>query len=90
MKTCKYILNLYYKLQIQNIKSLAQYRSDFLLMIFFTGFSQICNLLIIGIICRNIPQIEGWTLWEILLLYSFLLFSEGCINFFFSRHLENY
>lgn len=52
-------------------------------MIFFTGFSQICNLLIIGIICRNIPQIEGWTLWEILLLYSFLLFSEGCINFFF-------
>ena len=24
-----------------------------------------------------------WKLWEILLLYSFLLFSEGCINFFF-------
>lgn len=74
---------LYWCLQLQNMKSLAQYRADFLIMMFFTVFSQICNLAVLGIIYSNIPAVGGWTLWEILLLYSFLLFSEGVINFFF-------
>lgn len=79
----KRYLSLYWQLQVQNMKSLMQYRTDFLMMIFFTGFSQICSLAVIGIIYSNIPEVAGWTMWEILLLYSFLLFSEGCINFFF-------
>lgn len=83
MKKWKRYLKLYVQFQIQNIRSLAQYRTDFLMMIFFTVFSQVCNLGVLGIIYSNIPQVGGWSLWEILLLYGFLLFSEGCINFFF-------
>lgn len=60
-----------------------QYRADFLMMIFFTFFSQGCSLGLISIIYSNIPQVGGWTMWEIYLLYGFLLFSEGFINFFF-------
>lgn len=74
---------MYGQIQMQNMKSLAEYRTDFLMMVFFTGFSQICNLGVLCIIYSNIPEVGGWKLWEILLLYSFLLFSEGCINFFF-------
>lgn len=83
MRRWRHYLKLYIQLQVQNIKSLAQYRTDFLMMVFFTLFAQICNLGVLGIIYSNIPQVGGWKLWEILLLYSFLLFSEGCINFFF-------
>lgn len=83
MRRWKHYLRLYVRLQVQNMKSLAQYRTDFLMMLFFTLFSQVCNLGVLGIIYSNIPEVGGWTLWEILLLYSFLLFSEGCINFFF-------
>lgn len=78
-----HILRLYGQLQLQNIRSILQYRVDFFLMLGFTLFSQICSLSVIGIIYSNIPQIAGWILWETLLLYSFLLFSEGSINFFF-------
>ena len=83
MRKCGAYIKLYLLFQMQNIQSLAQYRTDFLIMIFFTLFSQGCNLGLIGIIYSNIPQVGGWTMWEIFLLYGFLLFSEGFINFFF-------
>lgn len=83
MKKWKRYAGLYWQLQMQNIRSLAQYRADFLMMVFFTLFSQGCNLALVGIIYSNIPQVGGWTLWEILMLYGFLLFSEGFVNFFF-------
>ena len=75
MKRWKRYAGLYVQLQIQNIRSLAQYRADFLMMVFFTLFSQGCNLALVGIIYGNIPKVGGWTLWEILMLYGFLLFS---------------
>lgn len=48
MKNYRNYIKLYILFQIQNIRSLAQYRTDFLMMIFFTLFSQGCNL---GLIC---------------------------------------
>ena len=81
-KFVRYI-KLYILFQMENIRSMAQYRTDFLMMIFFTCFSQACNLGLIGMIYSNIPQVGGWTMWEIFVLYGFLLFSEGFINFFF-------
>ena len=83
MKTLGKNIDLYLAFQKQNIKTLLQYRGDFLMMVVFTLFSQGCSLGLIYIIYGNIPQVGGWTMWEIYLLYGFLLFSEGFINFFF-------
>lgn len=83
MKKWKRYTKFYIWYQIQNIKSLAQYRADFLMMVLFTLLSQGCSLALTGIIYSNIPAVGGWTMWEVLLLYGFLLFSEGCVNFFF-------
>ena len=74
---------IYRKMQEMNIKSLMYYRADFLMMTFFTLLSQVSNLAVIGIIYTNIPTVGGWSVWEILLLYGYLLFSEGWVNFFF-------
>ena len=74
---------IYRKMQEMNIKSLMYYRADFLMMTFFTVLSQVSNLAVIGIIYTNIPTVGGWSVWEILLLYGYLLFSEGWVNFFF-------
>ncbi len=82
MKSIKKNLYLYCKIQFVNIKSLAQYREDFIIMMISTTLSQICNLALIGVIYANVPTIAGWNVWEILLLYSFLLFSEGSVNLF--------
>lgn len=74
---------IYRKMQEMNIKSLMYYRADFLMMTFFTLLSQVSDLAVIGIIYTNIPTVGGWSVWEILLLYGYLLFSEGWVNFFF-------
>lgn len=70
-------------MQEMNIKSLMYYRADFLMMTFFTLLSQVSNLAVVGIIYTNIPTVGGWSVWEILLLDGYLLFSEGWVNFFF-------
>lgn len=59
------------------------YRTDFLIMMFFTIFSQCFSILVLGIIYSNVSAIGGWLFGEVLLLHAFLLFSEGSINFFF-------
>ena len=53
------------------------------MMTFFTLLSQVSNLAVVGIIYTNIPTVGGWSVWEILLLDGYLLFSEGWVNFFF-------
>ena len=83
IKRWKRYFVIYWKIQLQNIKSLEQYRADFFMMLFFTTLSQVCNLSVIGIIYSNIPSVGGWNMWEILILYGYLLFSEGSVNFFF-------
>ena len=77
-------------MQEMNIKSLMYYRADFLMMTFFTLLSQVSNLAVVGIIYTNIPTVGGWSVWEILLLYGYLLFSEGWVNFFFQGSCANY
>ena len=83
IKRWKRYFVIYWKIQLQNIKSLEQYRADFFMMLFFTTLSQACNLSVIGIIYSNIPSVGGWNMWEILILYGYILFSEGSVNFFF-------
>lgn len=61
---------------------MMKYRMDFLMMMFFTLVMQACNLFVITTIYENIDFISGWDYWEVLVLYSFLLFSEGFINLF--------
>lgn len=83
MKKVLYYMEIYWLLQRQNIKALMEYRIDFLIMLFFTIFAQGCNLAVVNIIYINTPEVGGWKYGEVLLLYGFLLFSEGSINFFF-------
>lgn len=83
MRKWKHYFTMYWLLQKQNMKALLEYRADFLIMMFFTVLSQGCNLAVIGIIYSNIPAVGGWKFGEVLLLYGFLLFTEGSINFFF-------
>lgn len=86
IKKWKRYFIVYWKIQVQNIKSLEQYRMDFLMLLFFTVLSQVCNLSVIGIIYDNTHTIDGWNMWEILILYGYLSFSEGGVNIFFKGH----
>lgn len=82
MKLKRYIF-IYTKLQYKNIRSIVEFRTDFVLMIIFTFLSQICNIIFLNLLFGSIADIAGWNMWQLLILNSLLLFSEGSVNFFF-------
>jgi len=59
-----------------------EYRADFLTgaLAFFLG--QLFNLIFIYIIFNNIPQLEGWTVDQIVFIYGFSLIPRGIDHFY--------
>lgn len=70
-------LRLYKTFVIQHLKRLMEYRVDFLTgaMSFLIG--QLTNILFIGIIFDQIPNLAGWSFEEILFIYGFSLIPKG-------------
>lgn len=73
---------LYWIFTQQFIKRIMEYRADFLTgaMAFFLG--QFFNLVFIAIIFGNIPQLEGWTVDQIIFIYGFSLIPRGLDHFY--------
>jgi len=59
-----------------------EYRADFLTgaLAFFLG--QLFNLIFIYIIFNNIPQLEGWTVDQVVFIYGFSLIPRGIDHFY--------
>jgi ABC-2 type transport system permease protein len=66
----------------QFLKRLMEYRADFLTgaVAFFLG--QFFHLIFIFVIFTNIPQLEGWTLNQIIFIYGFSLIPRGIDHFY--------
>lgn len=76
-------LRIYFRLLNANIKTLASFRIDFLLLIISGTLTQILGVVFIFTIFNNIPNIQGWTLNEIILIYSLVFLVEGLVSIFF-------
>ena len=57
----------------QYLKRLMEYKVDFLLGAIGLVIAQAIQMLFIGIIFSQIPQLQGWTFEEILFIYGFSL-----------------
>lgn len=73
---------LYWIFTQQFIKRLLEYRADFITgaLAFFLG--QFFNLVFIFVIFSNVPQLEGWTLDQIIFIYGFSLIPRGIDHFY--------
>lgn len=73
---------LYWIFTTQFFKRILEYRADFLTgaLAFFLG--QLFNLIFIYIIFKNIPQLEGWTVDQIVFIYGFSLIPRGVDHFY--------
>lgn len=68
-------------------KSQAVYMTDFLVGAFGTIALNAVDLAMLGILLRQFGTIAGWTIWEIVFLYSFFLAAFGLQNLF-TAHVE--
>jgi ABC-2 type transport system permease protein len=67
----------------QNIKIKLEYKADFVLMLFAGSALQLLALLFISVLFSKIPPIQGWTMWEIVLMLAAIYFTEGVVSFAF-------
>lgn len=78
--------SLYWLFFKNRIKILMEYRVNFLIGAVSTVFVQAAGLLAIWVIMEQIPNLDGWSLAEILLIYGLITLSKS-INHMFADNL---
>ena len=70
-------LRLYKTFVAQHLKKLMEYRIDFLTGALSFLINQITNIVFIGIIFSQIPNLDGFLFYEIIFIYGFSLVPKG-------------
>lgn len=75
-------LKLYKTFMVQHLKKLMEYRVDFLTGAMSFLINQITNVVFIGIIFSQIPNLDGYLFYEIIFIYGFSLVPKGIDHLF--------
>lgn len=78
-------ISLYGEFLKQNIKTMLEYKSDFIIGVFSTLLTQFYGIFFVWVIFENIKQIHGWTFYEITFVYGLLTIAKGIDMFFFDN-----
>lgn len=78
--------HLYRAFLSQHLKTQMEYRLNFIIGLLSTISFQGAGLLTIWVVLRQIPDLNGWTLDEILLIYGLLMLSKS-LNHMFADNL---
>ena len=86
MTTLPHYGSLYWLFLKNRVKILMEYRVNFLIGATSTIVMQAAGLLTIWVVMRQIPDLQGWSLHEILLIYGLITLSKS-INHMFADNL---
>ena len=71
------MVRFYFRLQLMQLRTAVEYNSDFWIGIAGAVLAQGSGLVFISALFSQIPEVEGWTVWEIALLYALALIPKG-------------
>ena len=74
---------IYCRLISQQLKAILEYQGDFWITLAAGALSQTLGFIFLWVLYENIHEINGWQLWEIVLLYAMIYFTEGVGSAFF-------
>jgi ABC-2 type transport system permease protein len=60
-----------------HLRSTLEYESDFWIMAVTAVLTQAVGAIFLWAIFRSVPQINGWAVWDVVLIYSLVVISEG-------------
>jgi len=66
-----------------HIRAALQYEADFWLLIAAAVLTQVVGVAFLTAIFTKIPDLKGWTFWDILLIYAMVSITEGVTSLFF-------
>jgi ABC-2 type transport system permease protein len=76
-------LYLYVRLMTQHLKAMLEYQADFVIMVVAAALTQIVGFIFLWVVYQRIPTIDGWSFWEVALIYAMIYFTEGATSFLF-------
>lgn len=87
-------LRIYMKLQVLHIRTHMEYRLDFGIGVLAAFIQHFAGFVFIWSLFTAIPEIEGWSLWEMGFLYGLLVIPRGLVEVLFEgtwrlRYLVN-
>lgn len=82
MKNIKRYLRLYKALISQFFKMVLQSRVDFLMGLFGFFFTQISGILFLYLVFEQVPDLQGWTLEQLVFIYGFAQIPRGIDHLF--------
>src|ERR1035437_9726692 len=74
---------LYFRLLGQQMKSILAYQADFVVLLFSAAIVQVSGFIFIWTIFQRIPNINGWTFWQVVTMYALIFITEGVGSLFF-------
>lgn len=85
MKTLHYYIRIYFMIISRYVKTRMEYRADFIISMVGIFFRDILGLAGLWIIFGSIPQLKGWSLNELIFLYSFSLLAMTPLQIIFDN-----
>ncbi len=73
---------LYLALQLVQLRAAVEYRGDFWIGIIGAMLQQAAGLVFISALFTQIPEVGGWTAWNVAMLYGLAMIPKGLTEFF--------
>jgi len=66
-----------------HLRAALQYEADFWILIGAAALMQVVGVVFLGAIFAKIPELNGWTFWEVVVVYAMVSIAEGVGSLFF-------
>lgn len=74
------LVRFYLRLQLMQLRTTIEYSADFWIGIAGSVLMHVSGLVFISALFSQIPEVEGWTAWEIALMYALALVARGFVE----------
>jgi ABC-2 type transport system permease protein len=83
LRPARRLVYLYFRCLGQQMKAILAYEADFVVLVFSAFLVQIAGFAFIWTIFQRIPSINGWTFWQVVMMYALIFVTEGVGSLFF-------
>jgi ABC-2 type transport system permease protein len=83
LRHARWLVYIYFRCLGQQMKAILAYEADFVILMISAGLVQITGFLFIWTIFQRIPDINGWTFWQVVMMMSLIFITEGVGSLFF-------
>jgi len=83
LRPVRRLVYIYFRCLGQQMKAILAYEADFAILMFSAVLVQIVGLAFIWAVFQRIPSVNGWTFWQVVMMYALVYVTEGVGSLFF-------